>query len=106
MPTSNLLSLASKINETSFSLAAFSQHVERVKCEPESKVRRENLSKAIKERDEVSNDINSLWNQVLSVVRSKFEINWMEENVYCDYAQHLKIARFKDSEAFALLPNR
>ena len=106
MPTSNLLSLASKINKASFSLAAFSQHVERVKCEPESKIRQENLSKAIKERDEVSSDINSLWNQVLSDVRCKFEINWMEENVYCDYVQRQKIARFRDSETFRLLPNR
>lgn len=106
MTTSNLLSLASKINKASFSLAAFSQHVERVKCEPESKTRQEKLSKAIKERDEVSNDIKSLWSQVFSGVGSKFDINWIEENVYCDYSQRQDIARFKESESFFLLPNR
>ena len=106
MPTSNLLSLASKINEASFTLAAFSQHIERVKREPVSKIRQEKLSKAIKERDGVSRAIDSLWNQVLSNVSSKFDLIWMEENVYCDFAQRQEISKFKSSEVFLSLPNR
>ena len=106
MPTSNLLSLASKINEASFTLAAFSQHIERVKREPVSKIRQEKLSKAIKERDGVSRAIDSLWDQVLLEVGSKFDLDWLEDRVYCDYAQRQKLSKFKDSETFYLLPNR
>ena len=105
MPTSNLLSLASKINKASFSLAAFSQHVERVKCEPESKIRQTKLTAAMREVTSVQSDIDALWSQVLSSCRSKFELLWMEDHVYYDYSQRQKISRFKDSEAFFLLPN-
>ena len=106
MPTSNLLSLASKINEATFTLAAFSRYIERIKCEPVSKIRQEKLSKAIKERDEVSNEISSLWHKALSEISSKLDLNWLEENVYCDYTQHQELSMFKDSVAFYLLPNR
>ena len=102
----NVYDLASAINKQSFTLVAYRQNLERVKCEPESKIRQTKLTAAMMEVKSVQSDIDALWSQVLSSCRSKFELAWMEENTYCDYSHRLKIARFKDSEAFALLPNR
>ena len=102
----NVYELASAINERSFTLVAYQQNLDRVKCEPESKIRQTKLTAAMMEVTSVQSDIDALWSQVLSSCRSKFELAWMEENTYCDYSQRQKIARFKESEAFVLLPNR
>ena len=102
----NVYELASAINKQSFTLVAYQQHLDRVKCEPESKIRQTKLAAAMREVSAVRSEIDALWSQVFSACRSKFELVWMEENTYCDYSHRLKIARFKDSEAFALLPNR
>ena len=102
----NVYELASTINEKSFTLVAYQQHLDRVKCEPESGIRQAKLTAAMREVTSARSEIDDLWSQVFSACRSKFEINWVEENVYCDYSQRQKIARFRCSEVFFSLPNR
>lgn len=102
----NVYELAPAINQKSFTLVAYQQNLDRVKCEPESKVRQTKLAVAMREVSSVRSEMDALWSQVFSACRSKFELLWMEENAYCDYAQRQEIARFRCSEVFYLLPNR
>ena len=102
----NVYDLASAINKQSFTLVAYQQNLERVLCEPESKLRQAKLAAAIRDVRSIRGEIASMWDQVISTCRSKFELLWMEDHVYYDYSQRQKISRFKESESFFLLPNR
>ena len=102
----NVYDLASAINKKGFTLVAYQQRLDSVLCEPESKLRQAKLAAAMRDVRSIRSEIASMWDQVISTCRSKFELLWMEDHVYYDYSQRQKISRFKESESFFLLPNR